>query len=403
MVKGYKHTELGIIPKDWEVKTIGDIGEVKMCKRIFNFQTKSDGPIPFFKIGTFGKVADAYISLELYNNYRQRFSFPNKGDILISAAGTIGRTIVYDGKPAYFQDSNIVWIDNNEKVIYNKFLYYIFRVIKYNTEGGTIQRLYNSILKNAKFILPSKTEQNNIVTVLTDIDDLIRNVEKLIDKKRAIKQGAMQELLKPKKGWKEETVFELAENKKELFDDGDWIEAEFITDRGVRLIQTGNIGIGYYIEKENKKYISKKSFHQLNCKQLYEGDLLVCRLAEPAGRACVLPNISESQIITSVDVTIFRPKKEIANRIFLANLFSTSSWFSKVIEKVGGTTHKRISRSSLGKIPVFLPAIEEQNRIAQMLSDMDEEIQELEKKLAKYKMLKQGMMQNLLTGKIRLV
>ena len=134
-----------------------------------------------------------------------------------------------------------------------------------------------------------------------------------------------------------------------------------------------------------------------------KGDLLICRLAEPAGRACIFPDINETKVITSVDVTIFRPNREISNRIFLKNVFSTNDWFVKVYESVGGTTHKRISRGSLGKIKISLPTISEQTRIATILSDMDSGIEALEKKLEKYRQIKQGMMQNLLTGKIRLV
>ena len=87
-----------------------------MCKRIFKEQTSSylkDG-IPFYKIGTFGQLADSYISKELYEDYKSKYSFPKVGDILISASGTIGRLVVYDGSPAYFQDSNIVWLGNDE-------------------------------------------------------------------------------------------------------------------------------------------------------------------------------------------------------------------------------------------------------------------------------------------------
>lgn len=84
MVEGFKNTEVGVIPEDWEVKTLGDIGDVRMCKRIFNYQTKLTGTIPFYKIGTFSKEADAYISEDLYNNFRQRFSYPSKGDILMA-------------------------------------------------------------------------------------------------------------------------------------------------------------------------------------------------------------------------------------------------------------------------------------------------------------------------------
>ncbi len=400
---GYKITEVGLIPDDWEVKELGQIGDVKMCRRIFNEETTSNGEIPFYKIGTFGRGADAYISRALYSAYRERFSFPNKGDILISAAGTIGRTIIYDGGDAYFQDSNIVWIENEKSIISNDYLYHILQGAKYNTEGGTIQRLYNSILKATKFVCPTKSEQTAIATALSDADALITSLEKLIEKKRAIKQGAMQQLLKPKAGWIEFSILQLADNKKELFDDGDWIESEHIKEDGIRLIQTGNIGIGNFVGKASRKYIHESSFIKLRCKELRIGDLLICRLAEPAGRACIFPDIGEYKVITSVDVTIFRPREELVNRVFLTNIFSTKSWFETISGLSGGTTHKRISRGALGRVKIFIPTIDEQNRIASILSEMDKEIITIEQNLFKYQLIKQGMMQELLTGKIRLV
>src|SRR5215211_2826768 len=93
---------------------LGDIGRVSMCKRVLKHQTTKFGEIPFYKISTFGRKADSFITKELYDEYRKKYSYPKQGDILISAAGTLGETVIYDGKPAYFQDSNIVWIDNDE-------------------------------------------------------------------------------------------------------------------------------------------------------------------------------------------------------------------------------------------------------------------------------------------------
>ena len=133
---------------EWEEKKLGDVGKVSMCKRIMKHETSVSGSIPFYKIGTFGKKADSYITNELYESYKERFSFPKKSDILISASGTIGRTVVYDGSPAYFQDSNIVWIANNEKVITNSFLAFCYKNIRWNTENTTIARLYNNNLRN---------------------------------------------------------------------------------------------------------------------------------------------------------------------------------------------------------------------------------------------------------------
>lgn len=105
----------------WVEKKLGEIGDLAMCKRVFQEETSEKGDIPFYKIGTFGHQADAYISAEKYEQLKQMYRFPKKGDILISAAGTIGRTVVYDGEPAYFQDSNIIWLDHNEKQIVNNF------------------------------------------------------------------------------------------------------------------------------------------------------------------------------------------------------------------------------------------------------------------------------------------
>lgn len=119
---GYKQTEVGVIPEDWECVKIKDVATISMCKRIFANQTSTIGDVPFYKIGTFGKEADACISSKLYVEYRNKYSFPQKGDILISAAGTLGRTVVYDGEKAYFQDSNIVWLDINKTRLCNEYL-----------------------------------------------------------------------------------------------------------------------------------------------------------------------------------------------------------------------------------------------------------------------------------------
>jgi type I restriction enzyme S subunit len=179
----------------WEIRELGEIGEVKMCRRIFNNETSQTGDIPFFKIGSFGKEADAFISKELYSDYKTRFPFPKKGEILISAAGTIGRTVVYSGEDAYFQDSNIVWINNDNTIITNEFLYYILQIVKFNTEGGTIQRLYNNILKSTKFHSPSVFEQQKIASLLSLIDERIATQNKIIEELKLLKNTLSKEVI----------------------------------------------------------------------------------------------------------------------------------------------------------------------------------------------------------------
>jgi len=140
---------------EWERVRLGSVGNVCMCKRVFKDQTQSTGDIPFYKIGTFGGKADAFISRDIYNTYVSQFPFPQKGDVLISAAGTLGRAVMYDGEPAYFQDSNIVWIDNDESKALNSYLFYVYATNPWiGIDGAIIARLYNDNIREA--IIPGK-------------------------------------------------------------------------------------------------------------------------------------------------------------------------------------------------------------------------------------------------------
>jgi type I restriction enzyme S subunit len=162
----------------WEEKTLGELGKVSMCKRILKNQTTHEGDIPFYKIGTFGKEANAFIPKEIYDDFISKYSFPKKGDILLSASGTIGRRVIYDGKPAYFQDSNIVWIDNNEELVTNEYLYQFYGVCDWNpSKGATISRLYNSDLRRINISFPSIKEQKQIVPNIAKLSEQTIQIE----------------------------------------------------------------------------------------------------------------------------------------------------------------------------------------------------------------------------------
>ena len=181
---------------EWVEKTLGEIGTLSMCKRIFQEETSDSGDVPFYKIGTFGQEADAFISKAKYESYKNMYRFPSKGDILISAAGTIGRTVVYDGKPAYFQDSNIIWLAHTQKQILNIYLSYVYQIINWNIENTTIARLYNDNFNNTVVLFPkSLVEQQAIATILSNMDKEIADLEAQRDKYRLLKSGMMQKLL----------------------------------------------------------------------------------------------------------------------------------------------------------------------------------------------------------------
>lgn len=155
--------------------TVGEIGKVRMCKRVLKEQTSDNEEIPFYKISTFGDKPDTFITKALFNEFVEKYSYPKKGDILISAAGTVGKTVIFDGKPSYFQDSNIVWVDNNEDIIINKYLYYFYQTKPWQTtNGSTITRIYNDDLKSIKITFPkSISKQQKIASVLSALDDKI--------------------------------------------------------------------------------------------------------------------------------------------------------------------------------------------------------------------------------------
>ena len=156
----------------WEQRKFGDVGSVAMCKRIFKEQTSDEGDVPFYKIGTFGGEPDAYISQELFDEYKAKYPFPNKGDILISASGSIGRTVEFTGGNEYFQDSNIVWLKHG-KDIDNSFLKILYNVVEWSCEGSTIKRLYNDNFLKTEFMLPNIDEQKKIGEYFCSLDNLI--------------------------------------------------------------------------------------------------------------------------------------------------------------------------------------------------------------------------------------
>jgi type I restriction enzyme S subunit len=174
----------------WEQRKLGEIASISMNRRIFKEQTTETGDIPFFKIGTFGGKPDAYISRDLFEEYKAKYPYPKVGDILISASGSIGRTVEYSGKDEYFQDSNIVWL-NHEDRIDNSFLKFFYAVVKWmGIEGSTIKRLYNDNILNTKICLPSIKEQQQIGIFFTYLDNLItlhqRELKKLQNMKKAL-------------------------------------------------------------------------------------------------------------------------------------------------------------------------------------------------------------------------
>ena len=188
---------------EWEKCRLGDLCNVFMCKRILASQTNAERGIPFYKIGTIGSTPDAYISKELFDDYKKKYNYPRKGEVMITCAGTVGKCVIYDGKDAYYQDSNIVWIDNPLKYICNDFLYHLMVKIDWRKlNSTTIIRIYNDDLRNLKLNYPQKEEQQKISRLLSLLDERIATQSKIIEDLKKLKSAISKQVFTQKpNGW----------------------------------------------------------------------------------------------------------------------------------------------------------------------------------------------------------
>jgi type I restriction enzyme S subunit len=364
--------------EDWIPSKLGNIGEVKMCKRIFNNQTSTNGDIPFYKIGTFGKKADSYISKELYQEFRNKYPFPTIGDILLSASGTIGRIVVYDGRPAYFQDSNIVWLSHNESKILNEFLYFIYGNITYESEGGTIQRLYNNIILNSRFSFPqSKTEQKLIANFLVNTNELIFQHQQKHEKLKILKKAMLSKMF-PQQG---QTIPEI---RFKGFT-GDWEETKL-----------GNIGDPYNgLSGKNKndfghgdgRYITYMNVFSNPISNLNSVDKIVIdttqnevksgdvfftvssETAEEVGMSSVWSGNIEHIYLNSFCFG-YRPKIKF-DLYFLANILRAPDFRKKIKILAQGISRYNISKNKVMELYLNLPEYEEQKIIGNYFKNLD--------------------------------
>lgn len=381
-------------PSDWKQLFVGDLVSITTGSR----NTQDNNPealFPFFVRSQKVERIDGY-------------SFDKEA--VLTAGDGVGTGKIFHYINGKFDAHQRVYVLSNfVDELHGKYFYWQFSNLFYDrimsmTAKSSVDSVRQEMISKMSFPLPCLKEQQAIAEALSDADAVIASLEKLIEKKSLIKSELLRVSVDSSENETDKySLFEISGKTKEAFNDGDWVEAEYLVNSGIRLLQTGNIENGWFKETANKKYISEQSFQLLKCKEVHAGDLLISRLAEPAGRCCILPELSESKMIVSVDITIFRPDKKICEPRYLKHLFTKSEWLERVALLCGGTTHKRISRSNLGGMKVFLPSLAKQTEIANMLENFDSELRNLAGRLNKAKQVKAGMMQELLTGRTRLI
>lgn len=367
-----------MLPLNWQRVRLGDIGKPCMCKRVMKHQTTRYGEIPFYKIGTFGNTADAFISKKLFLEYKTKYSFPKKGDILISASGTIGRAVIYDGKPAYFQDSNIVWIDNDETLVKNDFLFYAYSNVKWNTEHTTILRLYNDNFRNTLIPLPPLNEQIAIANILSDLDRYLYALDALILKKEGVKKALSFELLSQRKRLK---GFNQAWQSVRLGDIANYLtsnlSAEQITQQGKIKVYDMNNFIGY----TDTTFISDKPYISI----VKDGSV---------GRVRILP--PKTNILSTMGALIANHRTTTEFLFYLLSNFDFKNFTS-------GSIIPHIYFKDYKEKTIFLPPLNEQSAIANILSALDNEITSLKNKKRQFENIKKALNHDLMSVKIRVL
>lgn len=406
--EGFKQTEVGIIPGDWVVKTIGRCLAQNPDYGINAAAVRYNGELPVYlritDITEDGKYSKK--NIVSVNNVDSPSFFLQEGDLVFARTGaSVGKTYLYDLKDGKLVFAGfLIRVRANSQLLLPEYLKYFTQTKFYwNWIAANSMRTGQPGINGNEYkelpipLPPTKAEQAAIATVLNDADALITQLEKLIAKKRAIKQGAMQELLKPKEDWEVKPL----EKEIDLLTGFPFPSNQYYNG-GVKLLRGSNVKRGVTDwNEENTMYWESITF---NLKEyiLKEGDIVIAMDGSLVGKS--FARLSKKDLPALLLQRVARVRSDKIDMGYLKE-FICSDYFTKYCETVKtASAIPHISPKDIKSYKIPIPPTKaEQTRIAQILSDMDTEINALEKKLNKYKMIKQGMMQNLLTGRIRLI
>ncbi|HNV81385.1 MAG: restriction endonuclease subunit S [Tenuifilaceae bacterium] len=402
MEKGFKNTEVGVIPEDWEVKLFNEFASINGrvgWKGYTKRDLRQSGPYAIGakhidKSNRLDLSEPTHLTREKYLESPEIMVYID--DILIVQRGSIGKVVLIDKEigEATINPSMVIlrlWENLPSYVFYYLISFDGQRQTVFDTSSTGVPMITQKQIANFKIPLPpTKAEQTAIATALNDADALIQKLEQLIAKKRLIKTGAMQELLKPKEGWEVKKLGEVADivggGTPSTFNSSFW-------NGDINWFTPSEIGDSKYSFESSRK-ITNEGLKNSSARLLPVGTILLTSRASIGDASILMIESCTNQGFQSLVV-----KEENSNE-FLYYLILTLK--QVILQNASGSTFLEISPTKLKSIEIIIPKSVEQTRIAQILSDMDNEIAALEKQLEKYKMIKQGMMQVLLTGKIRL-
>ena len=346
----------------WEQRKLGDLGSVSMCRRIFKHQTSESGEIPFFKIGTFGGEPDAFITRELFEEFKAKYPYPDKGDILISASGSIGRTVEFTGENEYFQDSNIVWLKHDKSII-NPFLRHLYSVVEWaGIEGSTIKRLYNDNILKTEVMLPSVQEQTKIAEMLDGIDSLITLHQCKYLMFPAFSQ--INKSLSDTLSWEQRKVGEVS---KRVIVGLATSVTPYYREEGVPILRNLNIKENY-LDDTDILFLDRPYAESQVSKQIHAGDVLTVHTGY-IGISCVVPEkydncLTFTTLITTTDDAVLEGA-------FLAQYLNSEIGMSAVQAVTTQGGRQNLNTNDFVKVEIRYPSLAEQSKICAVLSRID--------------------------------
>ena len=378
----------------WEQRKLGDLGSVQMNKRIFKDQTSESGEVPFFKIGTFGKKPDSFISKKLFDEYKSKYPYPEVGDILISASGSIGRTVVYEGEDAYFQDSNIVWLEHDGR-LKNSFLEQFLKRTKWNKiEGSTIKRLYNKDILNKKINLPKLKEQEKIGQLFQYLDKTITLHEEKHRQLEQLKKALLQKMFADETGY---PVLRFKGFTKK------W-EQRKLEDLGE--ILTGSTPSTKHTEYYSKNGIPWVTPTDIKRNITFSTPRKLSALGESVGRIVPKNTLLITCIASIGKNTILGTKGSFNQQINgliprfdkydLYFLFTQSNlWSQKMKHKAATGTMQIVNKKDFTNLNTLVPILSEQRHIGNMFEQLDHLITLHQHKIDNLKRLKRALLQKM--------
>lgn len=416
--KGYKQTELGVIPEKWTVSTIGAIADVKtgpFGSALHANDYVQDGTpiITVEHLGETGLTRQNLPKVSAEDRRRLSAYSMQEGDIVFSRVGSVDRNAyVTAAENGWLFSGRILRLRAKSEELSTRYLGYYFKAeetkerVRGVAVGQTMASLNTKLMNAFKVVLPTVEEQKNIAALLSNMDTLISALEKQISKKKAIKQGTMQELLTGKRrlpGFSGEwRYFNLMKNSKVKARIG-WqgLKKSEYLDSGYALLVTGTDFDDGRVLWDGCHYVTRSRYEQDRNIQLQNNDILITKDGS-LGKAALVQGLTKPATLNS-GIFVIRPLQDAYDPVFVYQILS-SFVFKNFLDRLSaGSTIIHLYQKDVGKFEFLLPpTIAEQKAIAEALSEMDADIAALENKLTKYRQVKQGMMQQLLTGKIRL-